>query len=605
MIKKYFATLFLCFATFAHAAGQQKTTICVTDFGALPDNYEDVTGAVRKAIEACRESGAQVLTFPEGRYDFWPAEAVQKEYFVSNTSTEDECPSKVKTIGLLFENMNGLTIEGNGSHFMFHGRMITWAMDTCQNMKIRNVSMDFERPTMSELTFREVHADHLIIDIHPDSWYELRDGKIQFYGEGWAMKRFHSILADTIAGRYYYSSIDPILKGKATEIAPLSLRIDGDFSKVRYQPGQILTTRDPHRDQVGAFVNRSKNIELENVAMHYMHGLGIVSQFSENLTYRNVRVVPSRGRAISGFADGMHFSGCRGKVLIENCNFRGMHDDPINVHGTYLQLTEIQSPTRFKIRFMHGQTYGFDAFLKNDTVAWVTAAALQTKGTTTVKDARLISEREMIVELADPLPKGIVVGDCLENLTWTPELTVRGSRFQMTNTRGMLVSTPRKVVIEDNDFQSTGMYAILIAGDVNSWFESGAVTDVLIRNNRFSGCGFNYGENNSYSISIEPENHTIVPKHWVHRNIRIEDNTFRVPNGLVVRARSTDGLTITENRINIQHPPVEGKLRPSFSLDNCTNVTIRDNETNFDTEAAVKCDHMKKQDLRTDMPIMK
>lgn len=577
MIRKNLSAIIcLILLGMANLYGNKKDTVYVTDFKAIPNSCEDAVTAVANAIDECKRTGAKVLYFPKGSYDFWDHKSEKREYFISNTSSEVECPSKIKNIGLLFENIDGLTIEGNGSTFIFHGKMITWAFDHCKNMTLRNVKMDFERPSMSEITFREVHPDHIIADVHPDSWFDITDGKIQFYGYGWEMKRFHAIMADTVNGRLTYSSWEPINNSKAIKTASYTVRFEGDFSKTNYVPGNILTIRDPYRDHVGAFVNRSENIELNNVTMHYMHGLGIVSQFSENLTYKNVNVVPSRGRAISGFADAMHFSGCRGDVLVENCHFRGMHDDPINVHGTYLQITEIISPTRARLRFMHHQTYGFPAFIEGDTVAFVTAAALQTKGTNTIASAKLISEREMEVEFTKPIPKGINIKDCLENLTWTPNLTVRNNRFEMTNTRGMLVSTPRKVIIENNIFYRTGMYAILIAGDVNSWFESGAVTDVLIKGNEFIESGFNQGH---YLIGIEPEVHNKVKGHWVHRNIRIVDNSFKSLTGPLVKARSVDGFTFTGNKISITNiPGKDVKVPPMINLDNCRKTVIKDNK---------------------------
>ena len=552
-----------------------QTVVNVSDFGAGPNPFTDATASVKSAIAACKSTPGAQLVFPTGRYDFWPEHTEKREYFISNTSTEQECPSKWKNIGMLFEEMENLIVEGNGSQFVFHGKMITWTLDRCRNITLQNFSVDFERPSMSEMTLLEVTPNHIIAQIHPDSKYAIINGKLLWYGEGWGITRYHVILEDTVASTGIYSSWNPVLNGTTTELAPGKIWVDGDFSNTNYKTGHILTLRDPYRDHVGAFVNLSSNIRLDNVTMHYMHGLGIVSQFSENLSYRNVNIVPSRGRAIATFADGMHFSGCKGKVLIEGCHFSGLHDDPVNVHGIYLQIREIHSPTELTIRFMHGQSYGFPAFFENDSVAYIHAKSLQTKETTTVKSTRLISEREMRIELSTPLPTGIGIGDCLENITWTPSLEVRNNRFEMTNTRGLLVTTPREVVIEDNTFYRTGMHAILIASDAGSWFESGAVNDVTIRNNLFDGCGYNSGMN-SYTIAISPENHEQSENQWVHSNIRIENNRFRVYEGRVLTAKCTNGIIFRNNIIEDGTFAVAGRDAtehgPRFKLDNCTNV---------------------------------
>jgi hypothetical protein len=595
-MKKIITALVLSGITFV---SQAQHTVNVSDFGLTPSSFLDATEPVQRAIAACKGKPNARLIFPQGRYDFWLPKAEQRELFISNTSSAEECPSKIKSVGLLFEDMRGLTVEGNGSLFVFHGKMITFALDRCEDIRLQNFTVDFERPTMSEMQLLEVDKHHIVAAIHPDSKYAVLDGKLRWYGEGWGVDRYFVIMQDTLAGTAVYSSWDPILRGKTTELGLNRVRIDGDFGNAGYKVGQILTLRDPYRDHVGVLINRSKNVQLENLTMRYMHGLGVVAQFSENLRYRQVSIVPSRGRTVAAFADGMHFSGCRGTITIDSCRFKGLHDDPINVHGTYLRITDIRSPTQLTVRFMHGQTYGFPAFYPQDTVAFIHARSLQTRGLAVVKVAKLISEREMQIELTRPLPEGLGTGDCLENLTWTPSLEVRRCRFERTNTRGLLISTPRRVLVENNVFYRTGMYGILIAGDAGSWFESGAVRDVLIRNNLFDGCAYNFSSN-SYAISVEPENHETLPGHWVHRNIRIENNTFKTYEAQIIRARSVEKLVFEGNLVEKSPWNESGTgSAPPFKLEGCTDVSLRNNRYEGKTPV-VECSKMGKGDIRTD-----
>ncbi|MDR0413972.1 MAG: right-handed parallel beta-helix repeat-containing protein [Prevotellaceae bacterium] len=563
------------------ACGVQAQVVSVADFGVHPNSFEDAAEGVRQAIAACREQPGATLLFPKGRYDFYPANAEKREYYISNTSSETECTSKVKTIGLLFEGVKNLTIEGSGSQLVFHGKMTTWAFDRCENIRLSNVAIDFERPSISELTFVEVGEDRVVAAIHPDSRYDVIDGKLCFYGEGWTMHSTFSILTDTVEGTELYSSFDPLWRSRATEIALNLVKFEGDFRGVNYSVGKTLTIRDPARDHVGAFINRSKNVWLENITLHFMHGLGVVSQFSENITSTKVTIAPSRGRTIAGFADGMHFSGCRGHILVDSCRFTGLHDDPMNVHGTYLRITEMLSPKVVTLRFMHSQTYGFQAFYEGDTVAFIHAPSLRTRGRAVVKSVKKLSEREMQVELSDAVPSGIGVNDCLENLTWTPSLEVRGCRFEMTNTRGLLVTTPKKVEVTGNHFYRTGMYAIQIAGDAGSWYESGAVRDVTIRGNVFEEVGYNRGGQDSYAIAVNPEVHEQVKGHYVHRNIRISGNVFKTLDGLILKARSVDGLVFENNAISrsawmppLRQPGDRETTAKPFLLEDCRNVKV-------------------------------
>jgi len=573
---KYFL-IAVFFYTCSNVSAQRVIDVAI--YGAKPGTFEDAAVAVQKAIEAVTGNDSVVLYFAKGRYDFWPTQAVEKNYFISNTSSEKECPSKLKKIGLFFENKHRLLIEGNGSEFIFHGKMITFAFDHCDNIKLQNLSIDFERPTMSELTFVSCNDSIIVADVHPDSKFNIVDNRLQFYGDGWVMQQYHAILVKPLEGTMFYSSWEPFLKSNAARLKDNRVEFKGNFAGNNFHPGEVLTVRDPIRDHVGAFINQSENVALHNVSIHYMHGLGIVSQFSKNLHYDSVLITPSHGRQISCFADAMHFSGCSGNILIENCHYSGLHDDPLNVHGTHLQVTDILSPTSIKVRFMHDQTYGFNAFFPKDTVGFVHSASLQTFGYGKLSNAKLINEREIELELDKAIPSGLKKGDCIENITCTPTLTVRGCVFEKTNTRGLLVTTRKKVVIENNLFYRTGMHAILIADDATSWYESGPVKDVTIRNNRFVECGYN-SLPDSYSINIAPENHQRITGYYVHSNIRIENNIFEVFALPVLAARSTNGLVFTGNKI-IKTDFMPAKVNSSmkaFKLADCISVRADKNK---------------------------
>ena len=101
-----------------------------------------------------------------------------------------------------------------------------------------------------------------------------------------------------------------------------------------------------------------------------MHGMGVVSQFSENIIFNNLKIAPRPGslRTNSSWADNLHFSGCRGKIIVRDCVLGASHDDAINVHGTHLRIVDQPAPNKITVRFMHPQTFGFDAFAVGDRI---------------------------------------------------------------------------------------------------------------------------------------------------------------------------------------------------------------------------------------------
>lgn len=575
--------------------------IYVGDYGVEPNRFDDVTEGVQKAINDCAKYEQCTLVFPEGRYDFWPDKAVETHYYISNTSSETEVPVKRQRVGLFFKNQKNIRLEGNNAVFVFHGKMITWVIDSCENIQIQNLSVDYERPGMSEMTLKAITPESVIAEIHPDSRFAIIHGRLTWYGEKWLTENYHAILVRPSDGMMLYSDWRPFERSRAEKIAPLTVKFTGDFSTFKAQQNDVLTIRDRYRDYVGAFHNRSKNIRLSNVHMNSMHGLGIVSQFSEDLTYDSVFVEPAKGsgRVISSSADGMHFSGCRGQITITHCRFRGMHDDPVNVHGTHLKITEIISSQKLKVRFMHHQTYGFPAFIAADSVAFLHAASLRIYGTGRVKSARLVSEREMILEMESSLPKALREGDAIENTTWTPSVTIRHSRFEGTNTRGTLITTRRKVIIENNEYYRTGMHAILIANDASDWYESGPVMDVTIRNNRFIECGYNSAPDN-YIIKIDPAVHQPTTNHFVHHHILIENNFFKVYDFPVLFAAHTENLTFSGNQIERTEFLPAGKSRSPVHFKACNDITVQHNR--FDgLMPEVSIEEMKKKTIKTDL----
>lgn len=557
-------------------AGNCQDTIRLKEKGIYPDTFGNIVSQVQAIIESSRFSENPVIIFEKGRYDFWPDGAVKKELYVSNC-TEDDTSSKVKNIALWLENLDNITIEGNGARFVLHGKMISFAMQNCRNIILKNFSVDYERPTMSELTIRSINDNMVEADIHPDSRYVIENERLIFTGEGWRQWNYHAILFEPDKELLKYSTFGPFAEAEAIEKAPFRIEFRGDFSKTAFKTGDVLTIRDPYRDNCGAFINHSSEIRLENLQMNYMHGLGIVSQFSENISLVKVNVMPAAGsgRIIASFADCFHFSGCKGMVFIDSCRTSGAHDDPVNVHGTHLRVVETLPGNKLKVRFMHHQTYGFAAFEAGDSVAFIQPETLLETGTATIRSAKLLSPREMELELNEIIPENVQSGTCIENITWTPSVIISNCRFERTNTRGILLTTRRKIEVVNNTFYHTGMSAIQIADDAASWFESGVVKDLLIKGNHFIDCGYNNG---GAIIAVVPENTVVDLKNPVHRNIRIENNIFETFDYPVLYAKSVKGLIFSGNRIirTLTLEPVSGN-KFTLNLNGCSGVTIRAN----------------------------
>jgi hypothetical protein len=548
-------------------------TLLFSSFGGSPDSGEDATPAMQRAIEAVSEAGGPAkLVVNPGRYDFYADSATRIPYAITNTASETENPNPDKTIAIYLKDLADFTLEGGDALFVFHDKMTLLAIEACERVEIRNLRTDFAWPTVAEMTIEKIGSAYIDIVVHSDSRYEIREEKLFWIGEGWSFHDGPMQACDTDCNTTW--RIENVIEQalSAEELQPGKIRLH--YAQVPdLTEGLVLQARDGIRDQVGAFIHQSRDIRLERVAMHFMHGLGIVGQFSENITLRELNLSPRKetGRTVAAFADFVHLSGCKGKITVTKSHFAGAHDDAINVHGTYLQLVGIPSAHEAVVRFMHPQTFGFLAFHPGDEIQLVRSHALTSYSGNRVKEATLLNPREMLLKLGEPVPASAKLGDVVENVTWTPEVEITDNYFARIPTRGVLVTTPRHAVIKRNVFERMRMSAVLVSGDAVSWYESGAVKDLTVEGNRFIECG----NAELPAISILPENEEIDLEAPVHFGIRIVDNSFEMGEARVMEAKSTRALVFKNNTIQ----SAKGTLRmeDAIRLTACSEADATDN----------------------------
>lgn len=513
-----------------------------------------------------------------GIYELDRSKSTQVLYHISNTTSESEDPDPTKHIGLYLHSLKNITIDGCGSTLQMNGEMTSFVLDRCEGIILKNLNIDYKHPTQTEVEVLEEGKDYLIVQVHPTSQYRIVDEQLEWYGDGWSFKNGIAQSYDRASNMTWrsWSPMENLIR--AVELRPNVLYLQ---YKEKPQVGLhiVFQMRDSFRDEVSGFVNRSKNVQLENLNFYYLGNFGVVCQYSENVTFDrcNFAPRPDSGRTNAGFADFIQVSGCRGMIDIRNSRFSGAHDDPINIHGTHLRVTEFLSPNRLKVRFMHDQTFGFEAFFKGDDIELVDPLSLLAVEKAKVKEAKLVTPREMELTLSGPLSSEVIQRKDLvvENVLWTPEVRITNNYFERIPTRGILITTRRKSLIEGNTFYGMQMSGILVADDGLSWYESGPVHDLTIRRNTFFNCG-------EPVINIDPENREY--KGAVHKNITIEENYFymRKNSSSVIRAKAVDGLVIRHNLIYTSDAE-KNKESDFIQTRDCNEVSVEKNRIQHHT----------------------
>ena len=140
----------------------------------------------------------------------------------------------------------------------------------------------------------------------------------------------------------------------------------------------------------------------------------------------------------------------------------------------------------------------------------------------------------------------------------------------------------RKTLVEDNLFEHTSGTAILLCGDCNGWYETGACREVIIRHNEFVNALTSLYQFTNAVISIYPEIPALAEQclyfHGGKKDaIVIEENEFDTFDAPLLYAKSVDGLVFRRNviRTNTEYKPFHFN-RNRFWLERVTNVFIEE-----------------------------
>jgi hypothetical protein len=457
-----------------------------------------------------------------------------------------------------------------------------FAIRDAREIELQGFEIDWQRPLMSQGIVVAADAAGITLRIDPDEYpYVVERGELFFLVEGrrrkpWDFMEFDPALYAVAARTGDAGCLGRNWRGyQASEVSPGIVRLAHAFERLP-RVGHVLVARHGARDHAGVFIEGSRAVTLSEMEFRHTSGLGVLAQYSSDLTFRNVHFRPAPGspRQFAGHDDGFHVSNCRGRVVIDRCSFFGLMDDPVNVHGTSVSVTARKGARTLACRFMHDQSVGLRFGDPGDEISVLDRASLLPIGRARMTAIRRQGVREFEVDLDADVPVVPAGGLALENLTWTPEVVVRSSLFAGVRARGLLLTTPRAALVEGNTFRSSGA-AVMISGDANGWYESGAVADVTIRRNRFEDANTSTYQFSNAVVTIAPE--IPAPAGPFHRNIRIEDNTFRVTDRPVLYAFSVKGLTFKGNRIDVS--PRWDAWHPDASLTfrGCEDVEVSGN----------------------------
>ncbi len=528
------------------------------------------------------------LALGGGIHHIYSDGAERRFYFISNNDSGE------KDIAFPLIGMKDVTIDGEGAQLIFHGDILPFAVDSSENVVIKNLSVDYSSPKFAQAEI--IAADRYRTTLRFSGEFGCRvgnDGSFCFYSEkdcwehvvekGLALefakvdfapraipspskppyfpytgkKRDHGFLG----GMYK----DVILEQKSHD----TIIMHGTLG-FEHTVGNYLVITHASREYPAFLLTEAKDVTLENIRIYYSTGMGVIGQLSENLTLDRLVCEPAEGsaRLLSVNADATHFVNCRGKIELKGCKLVSMMDDATNIHGIYAIVDSLDGARTLKCRFGHPQQRGIKICRPGDRIAVIDRDKTATLATRTVVSCELSSPDELTLELDEKLPP--LAENCLvENLSTAPEVHIHDCETGFNRPRGFLLSSGGKIVVERCKFYNMHQ-GINVGCEMKDWFESGAVNDVTVRDCSFENSAYAGG----WAISVRPNIYEKAPRDFYFGRIAIENNRFVQSGRRIARVDLAASVVLHGNSFELDASlPYHGEYGSGgLELTNCGRI---------------------------------
>lgn len=274
----------------------------------------------------------------------------------------------------------------------------------------------------------------------------------------------------TFKGRSLYPANNPVGAWVASQLAAYPNRV----VMVRFQQFVGVAIQDDYG---------SNDIRLIHTTVHTSPYMGITAgQGGRGLALEDVRETPSQGRPFSTVADGSHFTGVGGDIVVEGGEFVGEGDDVMNITEVWDTVTAVNSKDSFTMS-------GGDAIpAKGDAIAFFDEALgfMGSAEVDSISPANLPpwGGQPITVELRSQLG-WLRTGLHAVNMNHAPSrVLVSDVDIHDKLGRGILLGGFH-MLVRNSEFRN--MTASGIAAIMSSYFgESTGTSDVAIRHNRIA-----------------------------------------------------------------------------------------------------------------------
>lgn len=516
---------------------------------------KNATHIVMQALETVKCKKNSEIFFEKGEYHFRIQGTFKQFYAVSNNESGD------KNIVFPIIDFDGLTIDGNGSVFVFHDVVFPFVVDRSQNIVIKNLILDL--PISPNVALRVCERSEkgfkLEVDKTKNPFY-VKDGCAVFQtenGEVSTSERKMSLhMVRQIAVQYLFAgdSSDSTENLPASHMLTDAIEVEGGIyftyrddtpSKCRFDEGEILTcTLGCGRKVDVVFLQNSEEILIKQMIVRRGIGMGVIGQLCKNIEIDGFCTdVTFHDEPVTLTADALHFVNCRGFLEVHNCDISHTMDDAINVHGIYTVVKQVDAD-KLVLSLKHQEQFFFNPYKEGDKLTIISPENLEVVAKFTVANSRVMDETGMDLEVHGTFCFGyehVKNGFYVENPENMPNIHLHDNHFYYFP--HMRLAGGGDILVENNRLEHARS-ALLAFDLVDYWYESGRIEHMVFRNNYMNGCN-EMGGHSFIQIGLPGRKKEEAPK--VHNYIEISNNVFENISKKAVIASGVQNLILKNN----------------------------------------------------------
>ena len=466
--------------------------------------------------------------------------------------------------GLYLSDLKNLTIEGNGSQFIFTQAKESNAapstavmIQDCAKLILKNIIVDYDPLPFTQGTVIGMDPGGTWVDVKIHAGYRADAQFLQFDVN---RNELSVHLFDPTTGLLKTGS-SFLFPDEATEASPGVLRFwfrnDPDKTYHHHMAmGDYIATS---AWRIVPFTIRgSADTKFDNVTIWAAGGAAITEKSGEGGTDLKINLEPGPTppgatvkRLWAGSRDGYHVGNVRRGPVVHDSRFISVGDDMINVHTYYFLISSLDSAAN-KIVFSpynHGYAAMFqpgDTLIAYDPITFVEKA--RTKILSVDPGSRM--ELESV--------QGFAAGDVLASPQVSASGTIiRDSVFRNGDAGALAIKAPNSL-IENNQIEHIGMDGIGLNVFLNYYYEGTFAQGMIIRGNTIHDTGFSalilyraVQTTGAINIGFGALDDVLnVASNREFKDILIENNTIDDTTNWGLYIENASGVTVRGNHIS-------------------------------------------------------